>query len=258
MIFRGNIFSKELEMDTAVAVVAPSNLKSGGNHKVVYLLHGICGDAQSWVDYTRLPVYANEHDFIFIMPSAGRSFYTDMQFGQRYLSYLVDELPKICESLFNISSAPEDTIIMGGSMGGYGALKAAFARPEQYGICCALSSGSLFMKDWLDDVRKDKEKAREFYGQMITDLEAMFGDNLICKDEDDLLIMAKKSEKSPLKPQIYMSCGTEDYLLDLNRQFAEEMKKLDYPYIYEEISGAHDWYFFDQALKRALEWITKR
>lgn len=258
MIFRGNVFSKELEMDTAVAVVAPSNLKSGGNHKVIYLLHGICGDAQSWVDYTRLPVYANEHDFIFIMPSAGRSFYTDMQFGQRYLSYVVDELPKTCESLFNISSVPEDTIIMGGSMGGYGALKAAFARPEQYGICCALSSGSLFMKDWLDDVRKDKKKAREFYGQMITDLEAMFGEDLICKDEDDLLIMAKKSEKSLLKPEIYMSCGTEDYLLDLNRQFAKEMKKLDYQYTYEEISGAHDWYFFDQALKRALEWITKR
>lgn len=143
-------------------------------------------------------------------------------------------------------------------MGGYGALKAAFARPEQYGICCALSSGSLFMKDWLDDVRKDKKKSRDFYGQMITDLEGMFGEDLVCKDEDDLLTMAKKSEKSLLRPDIYMSCGTEDYLRDLNQQFAKEMEKLSYNFTYEEISGAHDWCFFDEALKRALEWITKR
>lgn len=80
-------------------------------------------------------------------------------------------------------------------MGGYGALKAAFARPEQYGICCALFSGSLFMKDWLDDVRKDKKKAREFYGRMITDLEAMFVEDLACKDENDLLSMAKNQRK---------------------------------------------------------------
>jgi len=256
MIFRGQLFSKMLEMDTPVTIVAPTNLKKKEGQKIVYLLHGICGDANSWVDYTRLPVYANEHEFIFVLPSAGRSFYTDMRFGQKYFSYVVDELPEICENLLRISTVPEDTIIIGGSMGGYGALKAAFARPEKFGYCCALASGSLFMKEWLEEVQSDKAKARGFYGQMISDLEGMFGSDLAFKEEDDLLAMARKAEKSPIKPKIYMSCGSQDYLLGLNQRFAEEIKKLSYDYTYEEFKGVHDWYFFDKALKKSLEWVS--
>ena len=256
MILRGTVFSQVLEMDTIITVVAPTKLKAGGNHKVVYLLHGLCGDANNWVDFTRLPAYANEHDFIFILPSVGRSFYTDMKFGPKYFSYVVDELPKFAQTLFNISAKPEDTILMGGSMGGYGALKAALARPEQYGVCCAFSSGSLFMAEWLEDIRKDKPKAKNFYGRMIDDLEAMYGENLSCGDSDDLLDAAKRVSGHSIKPRIYMSCGKEDYLLELNQRFAQEMEKLDYHYTYEEISGTHDWEFFDRALKRALEWIS--
>ena len=145
---------------------------------------------------------------------------------------------------------------MGGSMGGYGALKAALARPEQYGVCCAFSSGSLFMAEWLEEIRKDKPKAKNFYGRMIDDLEAMYGENLSCGDSDDLLDAAKRVSGHSIKPRIYMSCGKEDYLLELNQRFAQEMEKLDYHYTYEEISGTHDWEFFDRALKRALEWIS--
>ena len=45
-------------------------------------------------------------------------------------------------------------------------------------------------------------------------------------------------------------------MLELNQRFAKEMEQLDYQYTYEEIRGAHDWEFFDRALKRALEWIS--
>lgn len=31
------------------------------------------------------------------------------------------------------------------------------------------------------------------------------------------------------------------------------MKKLDFDFTYEEWAGDHDWYFFNEALKKALE-----
>lgn len=256
MIFRGTVFSAVMEMDTQVTVVAPARLPKNRPHKVVYLLHGLCGDANSWVDYTRLPLYANEYDFVFILPSVGRSFYTDMKFGEKYFSYVVDELPDLCRKLFNISPEPEDTMIVGGSMGGYGALKAAFTKPNQYGVCCALASGSLFMADWLDEIRKDRTKAERFYGKLVHDMEMIFGEDLYFDREEELLHLAKKASKGEKKPQIYMSCGTGDYLLKLNRQFAEEMKKLEFSYVYEELEGQHDWYFFDKALQKSLQWIA--
>ena len=50
-----------------------------------------------------------------------------------------------------------------------------------------------------------------------------------------------------------MTGQTADFLVEV---IAKEMEKLDYHYTYEEISGPHDWEFFDRAQKRALEWIS--
>ena len=60
-----------------------------------------------------------------------------MKYGLPYFSYLTEELPTICKSIFRISADREHTAVMGGSMGGYGALKCALSKPEQYGMCAA-------------------------------------------------------------------------------------------------------------------------
>ena len=73
-----------------------------------------------------------------------------MKYGLKYFSYITEELFKICKNIFNISSKREDTAIMGASMGGYGALKCALSKPEQYGFCGAFSPAFLFLKDYLN------------------------------------------------------------------------------------------------------------
>jgi len=255
MILRGSVFSKILEMETGITIVTPNDFKTGRTYQVAYLLHGLCGRSGDWVDYTMLPVYANDYNVIFIMPEVARSFYTDMKYGLRFFSYITEELPKICKSVFNISANREDTAVIGASMGGYGALKCALSKPDEYGYCCAFSSACLFLKEGLDIQRAEGEtkKFKETYGeQLIKDFQAIFGEQLEWSCQDEILELAKKVNEHSIKPKIYSACGTEDYFHGDNIRFRDEMEKLDFDFTYEEWPGSHDWYFFNEALKKAL------
>lgn len=261
MILRGSVFSKTLDMDTGITIVAPNQSeKSSEANKVVYLLHGICSNNGSWVDYTMLPVYAAKYNATIIMPEVMRSFYTDMKFGMKYFSYITEELPVLCENIFNISSKGEDTSVIGASMGGYGALKCALTRPEKYSNCCAISSACLFIKEGMDFQRNpdNYEVVKSMYGeQLMNDFYAAFGSDLAWKPDYDILELAKKTSHGENKPKILCTCGTDDYFVADNRRFSDEMKNLELDYTYEEWAGVHDWVFFDQSIKRALEFCLE-
>ena len=61
MILRGNVFSKVLEMETGISILFSNNFDRSQDYKVIYLIHGMCGDSSNWIDYTMLPVYANDY-----------------------------------------------------------------------------------------------------------------------------------------------------------------------------------------------------
>lgn len=111
MRLSGSVYSKILDMDTGLTIVTPNKLREG-KYKVVYLLHGLCGNDRSWLDYSMLPAYAAKGDTVYVMPDAGRSFYSNMKYGFDYQRYVTEELPVICRNMFNISAAREDTGIM--------------------------------------------------------------------------------------------------------------------------------------------------
>ncbi|RDU24148.1 alpha/beta hydrolase [Anaerosacchariphilus polymeriproducens] len=259
MILRGNMFSKLLEMETGITVVAPSKMHEG-NYKVAYLLHGRCGRSGDLVDYTMLPVYANEYDIVFIMPEVARSFYTDMQYGLKYFSYVTEELPQICKNMFNISSNREDTMVLGISMGGYGALKCALSKPEQYSFCFASAPVCLYLKEFLDFLRSSNniEEIKKIYGEeLINDFFYAFGSDVKWTPEDEILELAKRLDQKDIKPSIYTTCGTKDEFREFNLRFKEDMEKLNFDFAYEEWEGQHDWYFFNESLQKALEKISR-
>jgi S-formylglutathione hydrolase FrmB len=256
MILRGSVSSGILEMDTGITVVGPNKFSMDNPYKVVYLLHGLWGSNGNWADYTMLPVYAKDYDIIFILPEVARSFYTDMKYGQKFFSYITEELPVISKSIFNISAERMDTAVIGASMGGYGALKCALSKPEQYGYCCAFSSACLFLREGLEYQRANEE-TEEFKAayseQLIKDFHAIFGQGLEWSPSDEILELAKKANMQSIKPKIYSACGTDDFLHKDNIRFNSEMKKLGYDFTYEEWTGNHDWYFFNEALGKALK-----
>ena len=254
MRLSGTVYSEVLEMDTPLSVITPNDLKREEPYNVAYILHGLRGNACSWPDYSMLPVYAIGGRTVYILPDAGRSFYTDMRHGFRYFTYITEELPQICRSLFRVSADREHTAVMGASMGGYGALKCALARPEQYGMCGAFSSGCLFIREDLEQLRSAGfDEAEKMFGrQLVNDIPSVFGEDLAWKPEYELTELAANAARKGILPRIYMTCGTRDKFLPSHVKFTNALDEIGIPYEFEQWEAGHDFLCFDEAIKRAI------
>ncbi|AEV30063.1 putative esterase [Sphaerochaeta pleomorpha str. Grapes] len=257
MILQGSFFSTYLEMETGLSIYLPNKALGSQAHKVIYLLHGLCGNNADWLNYTMLPVFAERYDAIFIMGEVGRSFYTDMQYGQKYFSYYAKELPQVVKNVFNISAKREDTFAIGASMGGYGALKLAFSNPGEYGGCAAFSPACLFLKEGLGIMENNtSEQNNQLFGkQLVQDFQAIFGQDFCSKPEFELTELAQRAFLKGESPSLYLSCGTEDSFLEENRRFNNVLHTMGSPCTFEERTGEHNWIFFNQALEKALEFF---
>ena len=254
MRLSGSVYSRIMDMDTGLTIVMPNKLREG-RYKVVYLLHGLCGNDRSWLDYSMLPAYAAKGDTVYVMPDAGRSFYSNMKYGFDYQRYVTEELPVICRNMFNISAAREDTGIMGCSMGGYGALRCALTHPDSYGFVGAFSSGPLFAKAGMDEIKKygDLPDYAERFGlRLIKDFKAIYGESLELTDDAEILDMLLKVKAENKLPRIYLTCGKDDAFMKEHELFTGALDKMGIPYEFDKLEGAHEFQCFNEALKRAI------
>jgi S-formylglutathione hydrolase FrmB len=256
MILRGTFVSDILKKNTGLVVIAPDRIDDTKKLQVGYLLHGLFSSHYDWVDNTMLPVFAAEYNAVLIMPDAARSMYANMKFGQNFFDYVCQEVPDMAKKLFNVSLDREDSAIIGGSMGGYGALKCALTYPEKFGKCAALSSACLFLKEGLEAQRqygKTEEFKARFGERLLNDFEAIYGPDLEWTPGDEISELAKTSNLNAIKPDIYCACGEQDMFIEDHRRFKAIMDKLNYNFHYEEFEGRHDWTFFSEGLRRSLE-----
>ena len=211
--------------------------------KILYLLHGLSDDVTAWVRNTRICSYAEERGYIVIMPEVQRSFYSDMKYGSDYFTYVSEELPQICEEMFNIKHVRERTFVAGLSMGGYGAVKCGLSRPDFYAACAGFS-GAL-------DVNVVKV-ANE--GGWYNEMNAVFGEGGEIPDNADLFKLADKMAKLPKNEQarILVTCGDEDFLIEANRKFDRHVRDLPVDYEYREWAGVHNWKFWEECLPVAF------
>lgn len=70
--------------------------------KVLYLLHGLSDDASAWQRYSAIETYAKTYGIVVVMPSVSRSFYLDQPNGQKYFTYVTEELPQYLQDVFGI------------------------------------------------------------------------------------------------------------------------------------------------------------
>ena len=213
------------------------------DRKVLYLLHGLSDDASAWPRYTAIETYAKKYGLVVVMPSVGRSFYLDMPNGQKYFSYLTEELPQYLQDVFGIVSDREKTFIAGLSMGGYGALKAALTRPELY-FAVASFSGVLSMHGW--NANPDDPRMTEF-SMLFGDLSKLPG-----SEHDPSTWINTVGKNSQPYPRLFVSCGLQDELLPTNRYFLDTCKSQGVMVDYHEEEGIHDWLFWDKQIRKFL------
>ncbi|MDR0890421.1 MAG: acetylesterase [Oscillospiraceae bacterium] len=255
MRLTGTLYSKVLQMDTGITVVTPNKAERLQQPaKVAYLLHGAGGNSRTWLDYSLLPVYASRGNTIYILPEAGRSFYADMRHGQKFASYLCEELPEFCRRVFQISAAPEDTAVMGCSMGGYAALRSALQYPERFGLCAAFSTGPLFLLETLTRLQEPSFCAAfvaQFGQQLLDDFGAIFGSALQAEQTQDLTVLAQQAVGRA--PQLFLTCGRQDAFYAEHLRFCALLEKLGIAHTFESWDAGHTFPCFNDALKRAID-----
>lgn len=252
-----DFFSEVLGMCTQIDVILPDMAKSSigvGNSsqesgwKVLYLLHGLSDDHTIWQRRTSIERYVSDKPLAVIMPTTQRGWYTDMEYGFKWFTFMTEELPSVCKRLFpGISTKREDTFVAGLSMGGYGALKLALSCPEKYSYAASLS-GAL-----------DVEELATQSG-IITDplyWSDIFGpSNQIKGSKHDLYALAEKvvAENRPL-PEIYLWCGKQDGLYPHSVRMNKLLNRLNYSVMYEESDGVHAWEYWDAKIQTVLSWL---
>lgn len=209
------------------------------NMNTILLLHGYTGDGDIWVNREE----AAKLNIAVVAPSGENGFWLDQEAtGRQYASYIGVELIDYIRRTFGLAKTPEKTGVMGLSMGGFGALHTAFAYPETFGCCAALSSAL---------IHHEVAKMKPGEGNSVANYEyyrECFGDpEKLLESDNNPETLAKKIKASGSKmPKIFMACGTEDFLLEPNRAFHRFLESEGIEHVYEESEGVHDMVFWSK------------
>ncbi len=177
------------------------------------------------------------------MPSVGRSFYTDQPNGQRYFTYLTEELPAYLADVFGLAPKREDTLIAGVSMGGYGAFKAAFHYPERYAAAASISG--VLSLEILRVLPGDPRQAE--FTHIFGDLEKLAGG-----PHDPATWLTRVAAHPDILPKLYLVSARQEDLYPLGLHFLAACRALGIDVDYHEEDGRHDWFFWDPQIRRFL------
>ena len=242
-----HFYSQELGMQTEVDVILPQKDTIGeigvknsekAQYKCLYLLHGLSDDQTIWLRRTSIERYAARYGICVIMPFGGRSFYLDQKNGEKYYTYIAEELPMRMNEFLGLSRKREDNFIAGISMGGYGALKIALKKSEQFTAAAGLSS--------VADIKTERFKEH---------IEGLIGSENYFPEEENLFALIEQKEALQKKPKLYMWCGTEDFLYQDNLKLKAHIQKHNYDYTYSESIGTHCWECWDEQIQNVLKWM---
>lgn len=214
----------------------------------VMVLHGLSSDNNSYLRFTSAERYATEHKLAMILPDGDHSFYANMLYGHSYRDHIL-EVWHYAHQVFPLSKKREDNYLAGHSMGGFGVIKTAFENPELFSKACFMSSATdierLLNYDWPDF------KMRGIIGDVNTTAGTALDIKQIVEDG----IGAAGIEGLP---ELYMMCGTEDFIYKDNVEFKAFLESKGISFKYEEGPGEHDYAYWDQGILKAVKWMTEK
>ena len=252
-ILQVNFLSRALFRTVPAYVVLPTDripAEEDKPFKTLYLLHGLLGNYTDWVHNTQIQRLAEDRRLAVVMPSGDNSFYVDNPVSKNG-EFIGRELVELTRRMFPLSHKREDTFIAGLSMGGFGALRNGLCYPETFGYIAGLSSAVHLFETPLDAPGRNMGSEDASFGVMT---EAMKTDKNPRVALQKLLAAREKDPSVPL-PKIYLACGTEDGLLEANRQLRDFFLANGQPVTYCEAPGRHDWAFWQDQIGRVLDWL---
>jgi S-formylglutathione hydrolase FrmB len=186
----------------------------------------LCSKSGGWDLIEDLRQQGQISDFLIVAPEGKRSFYINSANGRvRYSDFFTREFIPYIESRYSIRRDRSARAISGVSMGGYGALRFAFADPELFSSVSAQSAALLA------ESPRPAETAQES-GPLGEILGAVFGNPVDLRhwNQNSPFVLARQNRARIRTAglSIYFNCGSSDEFgfdqgaADLHRQLQAE------------------------------------
>ena len=245
--------SKLTNREMPYRVILPANYNNSNEktfYPVIYLLHGLTGHFDNWTDRTKLAEYAKKYNYIIVTPEGGDGWYTDSVSvpADKYESYIIQELIPEVDKKFRTIADREHRIIAGLSMGGYGAIKFGLKYPEKF-ILVGSFSGALGIVALPSKATTTFPSIKNVFGE----------DESPTRKNNDIFRVVRESAAEQIKalPFIYFDCGTEDFLFQSNRDFADLLVEKKIKHEFRQLPGGHTWTFWNAQVQEFLELSMK-
>jgi S-formylglutathione hydrolase FrmB len=182
-------------------------------YPVLYFLHGLGDNEQTlfnsggWTLLEDLRNQGRMGDFLIVAPEGRRSFYINSADGSvRYNDFFLQEFLPHIESKYRIRPGRAGRAISGISMGGYGALRFAFAHPELFSAVSAQSAALI------TESPQTLDSASRTGAPLSGVLAAVFGKPINGShwNDNNPFVLAKRNATALRKLSIYFNCGQDD------------------------------------------------
>ena len=256
--------SKILGRKVRYCVMLPPSYESDKTKKypVLYFLHGLGESEQTllssggWGLIEDLRQQHKVGDFLMVAPEGCGSFFINAAGkGERYSDFLLSEFLPYIETHFRIARDRVHRGVTGLSMGGFGALRIAFAHTELFGSVSAQSPA--LITETPQQMNADLNQA----GPLARLLGNVFGNPIDVPhwNANDPFALARRNRIALKNQAIYFNCGDQDEL-----GFAEGASKLHKQLTAEGIRhefhlypGGHDAEYFLSHLGETVEFHWK-
>jgi S-formylglutathione hydrolase FrmB len=239
-----------------------ANSSKQSRYPVLYFLHGLGQNEQTMFGtggWSLIEDLRRQHkigDFLVVAPEGGRSFYINSANDAfRYNDFFIQEFIPHIERRYRVRPGRNGRAITGLSMGGYGALRFAFAHPEMFSAVSAQSAALITQTPQELGAAGQSNKT---LGRL---LGSAFGQPIDVPHwkRNSVFVLAKENQAGLKKLAIYFNCGqSDDFGFEegaaaLHQQLQAEGIKHEY----HSYPGDHSLAYFMSHMEEVMEFHSR-
>ncbi|WP_225035267.1 alpha/beta hydrolase [Winogradskyella sp. SM1960] len=258
------IESTVLNQSVKYSIILPEDyFKSEKKYPVVYLLHGLGGTNNSWLEYGRLSQYIETamtqnkiQPMIYVMPEGYRTYYVNDYYGEfLYQDMFINELVPFIDSNYRTIPNNKNRATLGFSMGGFGALILPLKHPEVFSICVPLSISIRTDDQYMTE---DAEEWDEQWGRLFGGM-GLYGKDRITqyyKDNSPFHLLKKDNLNEYIDLKIFIDNGDDEQTLSKsNEELHMLLRDLNFKHEFRVRNGGHTFEYWRESLINGMNFI---
>lgn len=256
--------SRVLKRAVRYCVYVPGGYDRDGSRRypLLYFLHGLGDNEQTLFNsggWTLIDDLQRQHkigEFLIVAPQGWRSFYINSADGSfLYSDFFLHEFMPHIERKYRAVPGRTGRAISGISMGGYGALRFAFADPQLFSAVSAQSAALI------TESPRELDPAMHSGFPLGNLMTPVFGDPINTRhwEANDPIVLARKNAAELRKMAIYFNCGQQDnYGFEKGAsKLNQELDREHVPHEYRPYPGDHSIDYFVSHFGEVMEFHSR-